>query len=211
MENKALYKTALWLSVFTVVYNLAEGSLATFLGESDETLALFGFGVDSFVEVLSGIGIWHMVVRLSKDEVTHRDAFEIRALKVTGFAFYLLTAGLVLGAFFSFYYRVTPLQTRAGIIISVISILIMYWLYKQKLKVGEQLNNAAIISDAHCTKTCFYLSFILLGSSLLFDLFKWPYIDAVGSLGIAWYAYKEGKESFEKARSGSLACSSDCC
>jgi len=75
-----------------------------------------------------------------------------------------------------------------------------------KLKVGKALNSDAIISDAHCTKTCFYLSFILLGASGLYEIFKIGYFDILGSLGIAYYAFKEGKEAFEKIKSGNLAC-----
>ena len=87
----------------------------------------------------------------------------------------------------------------------------MYILYKAKLDVGHKLNSEPIISDANCTRTCFYLSFILLGSSTLYELFKIPYVDAIGSLGIAWYAFKEGKEAFEKARTKKLSCSDHCC
>ena len=54
---------ALWLAIFTILYNLAEGLIAIFFGISDETLTLFGFGVDSFIEVMSGVGILAMVLR----------------------------------------------------------------------------------------------------------------------------------------------------
>ena len=53
-----LYKTAILLSQITVFYNLLEGLVSVFLGLEDETLSLLGFGIDSFVEVISGIGIW---------------------------------------------------------------------------------------------------------------------------------------------------------
>ncbi|ELR73097.1 hypothetical protein C900_05732 [Fulvivirga imtechensis AK7] len=104
-----------------------------------------------------------------------------------------------------------PETTRIGIIIAVISMLTMYFLYKEKLRVGRKLQSAPIISDAHGTKTCFYLSFILLASSLLYELIGIPYVDAIGSLGIAWYAFKEGREAFEKASSGNITCGDDCC
>lgn len=202
---------ALFLAAITVIYNLAEGAISTFYGASDETLALFGFGVDSFVEVLSGIGIAHMIIRMKKYPIKSRDQFEVTALKMTGTAFYLLVAGLIVGAVLTVVYQSNPETTVVGIFISSISILTMYVLYKQKLKVGKALNSEPIISDANCTKTCFYLSFILLGSSVLYELFHIPFIDAIGSLGIAWYAFKEGKEAFEKAKSRSLTCSDSCC
>jgi divalent metal cation (Fe/Co/Zn/Cd) transporter len=83
----------------------------------------------------------------------------------------------------------------------------MYALVKLKLKVGRQLNSDAIIADANCTKTCFYLSLILLASSLTFEIFKVSYLDIAGTIGIAYFAFREGKESFEKTRSNKLSCS----
>lgn len=210
MSTKLLNKAYI-LSIITIFYNLIEGGVATFYGAQDETLALFGFGLDSFVEVLSGIGIAHMIWRMNKNDIYKRDSFEKTALKITGSAFYLLTLGLILGAGNNIYFGTKPDTTIIGLAISVLSILTMYFLYKAKLDVGQKLNSAPIISDANCTKTCFYLSFILLGSSLFYELFKIPYIDAIGSLGIAWYAFKEGKEAFEKANTGSLTCDDNCC
>lgn len=210
-STKKLLKTALILSAVTIIYNLIEGSVSVFFGTTDEALSLFGFGTDSFVEVLSGIGIAHMVMRMRKTEVVQHDKFERQALRVTGIAFYILTTGLVIGAALSIYNKSMPSTTLPGIIIAGLSILTMYILYYYKLKVGKALNSAPIISDAKCTKTCFYLSFILLGASLLYELFKIPYVDAIGSLGIAWYAFKEGKEAFEKVKENKLSCSDDCC
>ena len=82
----------------------------------------------------------------------------------------------------------------------------MYLLVQYKLKAGKALNSDAIIADANCTKTCFYLSFILLASSLSYEIFKIGYLDIAGSIGIAYFAFKEGREAFEKAKSGNLMC-----
>jgi len=212
MSNHSdLLNRALILSVITILYNLIEGVVSTFYGSRDETLALFGFGVDSFVEVLSGIGIAHMIIRMKRQPIEKRDSFEVTALRITGTAFYILVLGLVTGAVLSVAYQAQPETTVVGIVISVLSILTMYILYDQKMKVGRSLDSQPIISDARCTKTCFYLSFILLGSSLFYELFALPYVDAIGGLGIAWYAFGEGKEAFEKAKTKQLSCADDCC
>ena len=205
---KNLVNNALYLAMFTIVYNIVEGIISVFFGLEDETLALFGFGVDSFVEVISGIGILHMIIRMKKSEVEQRDKFERTALKITGFSFYLLTAGLIIGSTLNIIFEVKPETTLVGIIVSSISILTMYYLMSAKLKVGTELKSDAIIADANCTKTCFYLSFILLASSGLYELFQIAYIDIAGSLGIAYFAFTEGKEAFEKANSETLSC--DC-
>lgn len=214
IDNQVMRKGlnyAFILSLITIGYNTVEGVVSTFFGATDETLALFGFGLDSFVEVLSGVGIAHMIYRMRRRPIKERDGFEITALKITGTALYILTAGLVVGAVLAVVNKSEPDTTVAGIIIAILSILTMYFLYREKMKVGEKLDSQPIISDAKCTKTCFYLSFILLISSGLYELWQIPYVDALGSLGIAWYAWKEGKEAFENAKAKSLSCSSNCC
>ena len=206
--NKLL-RTAFILSLITIFYNIVEGIISVYFGAGDETLALLGFGVDSFVEVISGIGIVHMIMRMKYSKVQTRDSFEKTALKVTGTVFYILTAGLILGSVLNIIYNVKPETTIPGIIIAAISIATMYWLMTSKLKVGKELNSDAIIADANCTKTCFYLSFILLISSGLYELFAIAYFDVLGSLGIAYFAFKEGREAFEKVKSGNLLCNCD--
>lgn len=204
-----LIKIALLLSLITIIYNIGEGLVSIFFGLKDETLALFGFGADSFVEVISGLGIFHMIIRMKNGTVEQRDGFERTALQITGFSFYILTAGLVLGVAMNLVLGNKPETTFAGIIISAVSILTMYFLMRSKLKVGKKLNSDAIVADANCTKTCFYLSFILLVSSLSYEILKISYLDIAGSIGIAVFAFREGKESFEKSRSEKLSCSCD--
>ena len=203
---KSLINKALYLAIFTIAYNIVEGVISVYFGAEDETLALFGFGVDSFVEVISGVGIFHMILRMKKSEVNQRDRFERTALKITGISFFLLTIGLIIGSILNIINDIKPETTVVGIIISAISILTMYYLMNAKLRVGKNLNSDAIIADANCTKTCFYLSFILLFSSVLYELFQIAYVDIAGSLGIAYFAFKEGKEAIEKSKSDTLAC-----
>jgi divalent metal cation (Fe/Co/Zn/Cd) transporter len=207
MNKTKWLNTALWLSIITIVYNIAEGLVSVYFGSTDDTLVLLGFGVDSFVEVISGVGILHMVLRMQQSEIKDHDKFERLALRITGFAFILLAVGLVVGSILNVMNKTKPETTLAGIIIASVSIGTMYFLMQYKLKTGKSLNSEAIIADAHCTKTCLYLSFILLASSLLYEFLKISYLDAAGSLGIAWYAFSEGRESLEKARKNQITCS----
>jgi len=207
--KEQLLKIAFILSIITIIYNLFEGGISVFFGAGDDSLTLLGFGVDSFVEVISGIGIAHMLIRMKGSLVITRDDFEKQALKITGFSFYLLSAGLIVGAVVNVIEQVNPVTTVPGLIISIISILTMYFLMNAKLKVGGELNSEAISADAKCTRTCLQLSVILLAASLLYQLFHILYIDIVGSIGIAYLSFKEGKESFEKAKKSSFECCDD--
>jgi hypothetical protein len=90
------YRTAYILAVVTIFYNLAEGLVSMWFGYVDATLTLFGFGVDSLVEVVSSIGVWHMIKRIQASQDTNSDTFEQRALRITGGSFYTLGVGLLI-------------------------------------------------------------------------------------------------------------------
>jgi predicted permease len=112
---KNLIRTAFVLSLITIFYNIVEGLISIYFGAGDETLALLGFGVDSFVEVISGIGIAHMIFRMKYSKVQTRDEFEKTALRITGTVFYLLTVGLIVGSVLNIIYDVKPVTTLPGI------------------------------------------------------------------------------------------------
>jgi len=210
-DRAKLYKRALLLAQITVLYNIIEGLVSVFFAIDDETLSLFGFGLDSFVEVISGIGIWHMVKRINILQSNDPDPFEKTALKITGSAFYLLTAGLIFSAGMNLYQGHHPETTVWGIVISLISIFTMWALIHYKLQVGKALASDAIIADANCTKTCLVLSFVLLVSSVGYELTGFGGLDAIGAVAIAIFAYREGKEAFEKAAGKSCSCASCGC
>ena len=197
---------ALWLALFTIFYNLAEGLISVFFGVTDETLTLFGFGVDSFIEVMSGIGILAMVLRIRQNPGTPRSQFEKTALRVTGTSFYLLAIGLGATAIYNFFTAHKPATTLPGLIISLVSIAVMWVLVLGKRKVGGTLDSSPILADANCTMVCIYMSIVLLASSLIYQLTGFGVVDSIGALGLIYFSYSEGKESFEKAAS-----MDDCC
>ncbi|HUE98748.1 MAG TPA: cation transporter [Anaerolineales bacterium] len=204
-ENR-YWSYALWLALFTILYNLAEGLISIFFGISDETLTLFGFGVDSFIEVMSGIGILAMVLRIRQSPETPLSQFERTALQVTGTSFYLLAVGLGATAIYNLFTAHKPETTLPGLIISIVSIAVMWLLVIGKRRVGHALDSSPILADANCTKVCIYMSLVLLASSLIYELTGFGFVDSIGALGLIYFSYSEGKESFEKA-----AGMEDCC
>jgi divalent metal cation (Fe/Co/Zn/Cd) transporter len=205
-ERDRLVVRASRLALLTIAYNFVEGIVAMGLGAADETLALFGFGVDSFIEVISAVGIWHMIRRIRRNGGESLDRFEQRALRITGGAFYLLTAVLVATALLNMITHHRPVTTFWGIVVSLLSISFMWFLIHHKMKVGTVLNSPAILADAACSKACVYLSVVLLVASGGFQLTAISYLDAIGALLIAWLTWKEGREAFGKARGLSCSC-----
>ncbi len=201
-----LYKKAFLLSLFTIFYNIAEGLVSIALGYSDETLTLFGFGADSFIEVISGIGIAVMIIRIRNHPESVVSEFEIKALKVTGSAFYLLAVSLAAATIINIVKHHKPETTFWGIVISLVSIIVMSWLMISKKRTGKALNSEPVLADANCTKVCIYMSIVLLVSSLIYEFTGFAYADALGAAGLIYFSISEGKEAFEKARGKQCDC-----
>lgn len=200
ISDQKLYRHAYWLSLFTIFYNIIEGIVSMVLGIADETLSLFGFGADSFIEVMSGIGIAIMIWRITKNPDSPKSKFEITALKITGTSFYILSAGLLAGIVLNLITHHKPETTLWGIIISLVSIVVMVWLMTAKKRVGKKLHSEPIIADANCTKVCVYMSLVLLISSLVYELTGFAYADVIGAAGLIYFSISEGREAFEKAK-----------
>lgn len=208
--KEAFYRWAIRLSAITVFYNLVEGVVSVFFGLEDGAFALFGFGLDSFVEIISGIGIWHMTLRMRRNGKENADNFEKTALKATGTAFYILTIGLSIAALVNIVKDYRPETTLWGVIVSSISIMTMWLLMHYKMKIGRQYNSNALMADASCTKTCIYLSVVLLVVSIGYELTGIGLLDSLGAAGIAIFSFKEGREAFGKAQGKSCGCGKTC-
>ncbi len=199
------YRLALALGIFTVVYNLLEGIVSIAFGAHDETLTLFGFGIDSFIECLSGLGIVAMVLRIQhQPDSEQRGNFERAALRLTGLSFYLLALGLGVTALINLFQGHKPETTLSGLVISLVSIAVMWALVWAKTKVGQRLKSEPILADAGCTKVCIYMSLVLLAASLVYQFTGLGFVDSLGAIGLIYFAITEGREAFEKASHTSL-------
>jgi divalent metal cation (Fe/Co/Zn/Cd) transporter len=109
--------------------------------------------------------------------------------------------GLVFTSLFNLWTGHKPETTFWGVIISTVSIAVMWTMIYGKTRVGKQLNSQAILADAECTRVCIYMSIILLISSGIYELTKFAYMDIIGTFGLAYLSFKEARECFEKAKS----------
>ena len=68
-----------------------------------------------------------------------------------------------------------------------------------KRKVGNVLGSAPILADANCSMVCIYMSVVLLVASLVYQFTGFGWVDSLGAVGLIYFSFTEGKESFEKA------------
>src|SRR5215471_4729387 len=157
------------LEYFTVAWNAIEGLLAIFFGGMAGSISLVGFGLDSFIEVMSGAALlWRMSVDAN---VERRALNEKRALRIVGMCFLWLAAYISYESGADLLLKHAPEHSLPGIILACVSLLVMPFLSRAKRKVGRDLNSQAMQADAKQTDFCAYLSGILVGGLLLNSLF----------------------------------------
>lgn len=190
-----LHKRALGLSYFTVGYNILEGIVSIFAGILAGSIALVGFGSDSFVESLSGVVmIWRFRKHGKISEKEEAEAEE-KAEKLVGYTFFVLAAYVLYESVKTLYFREVPNQSLLGIIIAIVSIIVMPVLFYMKYKTGIKINSRSLIADSKETLACVFLSVALLiglGLNYLYGLWQ---SDPVVGLVIVAFLIKEGYET----------------
>jgi len=195
-----------WLTWATLAYNSLEGLLSIGAGLLAGSVALVGFGVDSFIEVIASVAaMW----RLRADAEPHRRALvEAHALRIIGLCFLALAAYVIVDAARSIVLRKTPEESPLGIVIAAVSLVVMPLLARAKRKVANALASRAIRAEARQTDICMYLSAILLGGLGLNAVFGWWWADPVAALGMAPFIAWEGRAAL-RGRAGCDACLED--
>lgn len=188
-------KRALFLSYFTMIYNVAEGTLSIIAGIWAGSVSLIGFGLDSAIESLSAV---IMVWRFRKGDLEpyEEEERERRALNYVGYTF-LILGGYVLYESCSKLYNVEiSAPSLLGIIIALASIIVMPLLFYFKYKTGKDLESKSLIADSKETLSCFFLSVALLTGLLLNYLAGIWQADPLIGLLISVYLLREGYEIF---------------
>ncbi len=197
-------RRGLQLEYLTVGWNILEGIIAVGAGLAAGSIALIGFGVDSFVETISGaVIIWRLLAETRSqhdDEAIER--IEQRAERFVGIAFLLLAAYVAFEAVQTLINQEAPDASPVGIALTAVSIAVMLWLARAKRRVGEALGSRAMIADAQQTYACWYLSIVTLAGLALNAVFGFWWADPVAALGITVLLIREGVEALRGEEGG---------
>jgi divalent metal cation (Fe/Co/Zn/Cd) transporter len=198
LPRPVLLRRGLLLEYLTVGWNIVEGIVAIAAGSVAGSPSLIGFGVDSFVESVSGAAlIWRLRAELSgnQEDEAAVERNERRAERFVGIAFLLLGAYVAFEAVTTLINQEAPAASPIGIVLMVVSIGVMLWLARAKRQTGEALHSRALIADARQTQACWYLSvtaLIGLGANAAFGLW---WADPVAALVIVVFLVREGIEA----------------
>ena len=189
-DRRRLGRRAQLLAATSVGYNLLESAVAVTAGAAAGSAALVGFGLDSLVEVGSGLVIlWQF--RHTLPETRERAAMRLIAV-----SFFLLAGYVTFDSARSLLGVDDPAPSPVGIALAVLSLLIMPILSWAQRRAGRALGSGSVVADSKQTLLCTYLSAVLLAGLLLNSLLGWGWADPLAGLVIAGVAAREGVQAW---------------
>jgi len=193
MNRQAIARRGKHLEYFTIAWNSLEGLVAVVAGVFSGSIALVGFGIDSFIEVTSGVVLlWRMTVDA---DVPTRERNEKLSLRIVGVCFLALAVYVGYESISDLVSRKSPEHSVPGILLASVSLIAMPLLSRAKKKVAKELGSAAMHADAKQTDFCVYLSAILLIGLLLNAGPGWWWADPVAALIMVPLIANEGVEA----------------
>lgn len=194
------YKRALSLSYFTVGYNILEGMVSVIAGYIAGSVALVGFGLDSFVESLSGgVMIWRFR-KHGKVSMAEEEKVEQRAVKLVGYSFFVFGIYVFYESVDKLYSQEIPDSSLIGIIIALLSLIVMPTLFYLKSKTGKLINSKSLVADSKQTLACMFMSATLLIGLGLNYLYGVWYADPIAGFIIVVFLLREGYETLREKK-----------
>lgn len=198
-DRRALLARALGLEYLTVGWNIAEGVIAVSAAVMAGSVALLGFGIDSFVESASGgVMIWRLLAeRRNGSDDARLDAIEHRARKLVALSLFLLAAFVIVDAADTLRTRQHPAFSAVGVALTSVSLVVMLWLARAKRRAARALGSEAMEADAFQTTACWWLSLAALTGITLNGALGWWWADPAAALVIAALIIKEAREAWQ--------------
>lgn len=182
------------LEGITVGYNAAEGTIAIAAGVAAGSVALTGFGIDSVIEVSSGVLLWWRL-RAELGAAPLAERVEARAARGAGALLLALGAYVLTDAVRRLATGDRPGTSIVGVAVTMLSLLVMPLLARAKLRAAAALGSRALRADAHETIVCAWLSFTTLVGLGLNVTIGWWWADPVAALAMLPLIVREGLEA----------------
>jgi divalent metal cation (Fe/Co/Zn/Cd) transporter len=188
---------AVRLECLTLIWNLLEGGIAVVAALAAGSVALFGFGIDSFVESVSaGVLIWRLRAENAALDHAAVERLDRRAHQLVGISLFLLAAYIAVDASVTLWRREVPQPSTVGMILTSVSIGVMIWLARAKRRAAAVLGSRALRADSFQTTACWWLSIITLVGIGLNALLGWWWADPVAALLMTILLVREGLEAW---------------
>ncbi len=191
-------KIALWLVASTMAYNIVEAFIALWSGAIADSVALFGFGLDSVIETAAAtVMLWRLAIEARGAMPDELKRTEHRVHQFVGATFILLAIYVTAQAGWTLWRQEIPDESLIGIIVAAASLVIMPLVSWGKLRAAKEIGSAALRAEAKETLACSYLSFALLLGLAANAVAGWWWADPAAALLMVPWLVKEGREGLD--------------
>jgi cation diffusion facilitator family transporter len=198
-RRSKLVRRGLWLTSASFGWNVLEGAVAVVAGAISASVALVGFGIDSFVETASaGIVGWRLWIELRGRSAESTERIERTTARIAGALLLLLAAYIVVDAgrrLLGFGREAE--ESLIGIVLTAVSLVVMPFLGWAKLRTATALGSGALRADAYETITCAWLSLTTLVGLGLNAWLGWWWADPAAALVLVPLIAREGIEGLK--------------
>ena len=178
-----------------------EGALAIGSGVIAGSILLIAFGLDSVIELISGVLLlWRLSAEVQSNAVERIENAERRATWLSAILLVLLCLYVAITTVVGLVWRIEPESSPLGILVSLAALIIMPMLARWKRGVNTHLDSAALRADIAESVTCAYMAGTVLSGLALNVTFGWWWAEYVAAAGFLYWLIGETREAFEAAR-----------
>lgn len=177
-------RQVLWLQGITIGWMLVECSASLYAAARAHSAALFAFGSDSLVELLSAtVVLLQFVPRLTVPKSN--------AEKAAAILLFLLAGTVICIALLN--WNATKETSPLGIAITTVALIAMPALAWLKRRQARALDNRALAADSTQSATCAYLAAVTLVGLSTYAIWHIAWIDTVAALAAVPILIVEGR------------------
>lgn len=203
LGRAAQVRSGIQTEVFTVAWMVLEALIALGAGIAASSLLLIAFGVDSLIELVSGVVLlWRLIVEAQGGDIGRAEGAERRARWIVAIALVLLCAYVLATATYGLVTQERPESSPVGIALAIAATIVMPWLAFTKSRIAGQIDSEALRGDAACSLTCGYMAGTVLVGLALNAALHWWWAEYLAALGFLLWLVGEAREAFDEAREG---------
>ena len=185
-------------TALTLVWNIAEGAIAVWAGEVADSVALVGFGVNSFIEFASAAVVAWRLLAERRGEAARAERAEKAAGRWMAVLLYLLAIYLVAESARRLAgWGPDARESTIGLVLTGASLIAMPGLYVVKRRVARELASAAVRADGVQTLACFWLSVATFVGLAVNAALGWTWADPLAALVLVPFVIREGRAAWK--------------
>ena len=194
------------IEVFTVMWMVLEAVVSISAGLLAGSALLIAFGLDSVIELVSGVMLlWRLVVEAKEGETERMERAEHLATRVVAILLTLLCLYVFSTSLYGLLTRSKPESSLIGILIAIAAVIVMPWLGITKRRIAKRIDSGALRGDAASSFTCGYMAATVVAGLVLNVLFHWWWAEYVAAFVFLFWLVQETREAFEEAFEGKEA------